>query len=94
MPARVPTDVAFAVLLVAPVFTHALRGTLCTPVPPQVPTSDINESACHYDGRRDATPAEPPERVHRVSEQLPEQVGRLAQHLTDVAHEALDAVHV
>ena len=27
---RVSTDVAFAVLLAASVFTHALRGTLCT----------------------------------------------------------------
>jgi hypothetical protein len=30
----VSADVAFAVLLAASVFTHALRGTLCTPVPP------------------------------------------------------------
>jgi hypothetical protein len=37
----VSTDVAFAVLLAASVFTHALRGTFCTPcTPPQLP--DLN----------------------------------------------------
>ena len=34
---RVSTDVAFAVLLAASVFTHVQRGTFCIP---QVPTSE------------------------------------------------------
>jgi hypothetical protein len=35
----VSTDIAFAVLLAASVFTHALGGTFCIPCTPQVPTS-------------------------------------------------------
>jgi hypothetical protein len=34
---RVSTDIAFAVLPAASVFTYALPGTFCTPCTPQVP---------------------------------------------------------